>query len=457
MSEPFLDDSAFRAFQEYIGQLTGIHYAETKRYLLDARVRKRAAAVGRADAADYLDFLQNDPRGKREIDALIDQISIHETSFFRHQKQIEIARNIIADLIAERRQSGSRSLDIWSAACSSGEEPYTLAMVVRELLAAEPNQWDLTITGTDISAAVVARARTARYGKRSVQGVPEPYLSRYFQLEPGDSQEYVLSADIVGTVTFRSLSLLDDFRMESMRNQDLIFCRNVLIYFDTETKKKVLTALWNALKPGGYLMLGPSDSLYGLSDAFQRTPHSVHNLFCRPVEADEPPSSPPVILPTTAPKVKATAPSTSLSLKEKGLVMRLDRGLNDLQRDFGSALERTLDAVGEIADIIQELSSNDAANGQSRAALSRIDRQITRILLFLQVGDRGHQKMEALRGLVQELSDRTMGGAREAPDLQVSTSTFDTRILDESADPEEGRKDESLSQDDIDALFDGDA
>jgi chemotaxis protein methyltransferase CheR len=453
MSAQFLDDNAFRAFQEYIGRLTGIHYAEAKRYLLDARVRKRAGEVGCEDAADYLDFLQSDPRGRQEIDELIDQLSIHETSFFRHQKQIEIADDIIAGLIATRRQNGSRSLDIWSAACSSGEEPYTLAMVVGELLAAEPNQWNLTITGTDISARAIARARTARYGKRSVQGVPEPYLSKYFQLEPGGSQEYVLSADIVRMVTFRSLSLLDDFRMESVRNQDLIFCRNVLIYFDTETKKKVLATLWNALRPGGYLMLGPSDSLYGLSDAFQRTPHSVHNLFRRPVEVDEPPPSTPVILPNTAPKVEATAPPTSLSLKEKGLVMRLDRGLNDLQRDFDSALERIIDAVGEIAGIIQDLSSSDAADSQSQMALSRIDRQIARILLFLQVGDRGHQKMEALRGLVQELSDRMMDGTREAPDLQVSTSAFDTRILDEGAE----REDESLSQDDIDALFDGNA
>ena len=455
MPDYFLDDATFQAFQEYIYRLTGIHYTRAKRYLLDTRVAKRARQAGLQDGAEYLDFLENNPDGKREIEQLIDQLSIHETSFFRHPKQIDIARQLLSELIAVRRRQGPRRLRLWSAACSSGEEPYTLAMLVRELLGGELEQWEVAITGTDISKAVVGRARAGSFGRRSVQTVPEPYLSRYFRPDPQDPQQFTLTADIAGMATFRTLSLLDDFRVKEVRDQDLILCRNVLIYFDTKAKKKVLEALWNALQPGGYLVLGPSESLYGLTDAFQRTPHSVFNIYQRPAEKPAPAARPlpepvrrPAVLSDETPILQS-----AVSLRVRSLITRLDLGLNELKRDFDSSLSKTIEGIGEIADTVQELSADQTVDRRVQAKLNRIDRQLTHILLFLQVGDRGQQKMEALRGVLQELSDRLLGRQQEAPDLQVRTETFDTSILPEDADQDGKPDDEILSQEDIDALF----
>ena len=454
--EFFLDDETFAAFQAYIYDLTGIHYTQAKRFLLDTRIKKRATAVGVEDGSSYLDFLKSHPDRKRELEELIDQVSTNETSFFRHQQQIDVFLEIVSDLVADRRSNGSKNLKFWSAACSSGEEPYTLAMLVQELLKGEAG-WKISFTGTDISSAVIDKAKAGSYSERTARNVPEPYL-KYFQSDSQDPQEFTLVPEIARMVRFDVLSLIDEPRMRTMRNMDIIFCRNVLIYFDANAKKKVLNYLLESLAPEGYLVLGPSDSLYGLTDAFQRTPYSVYNFYQRP---QHPAASPPASASTqtpqpTQPPARPAPASPPQSLREKMLIMRLDGGFKDLDKDLNGALEKVIEAFGTVSEAILNLSQAEGLDGQLRTELSRADRQIVRIMMFLQVGDRAHQKIEALRGILQELSDRLLGSEKEAPDLQVQTSSYDEKLLPASAEKKEtasAQEDETMSQDDIDALF----
>lgn len=462
----FLDDRTFAEFQNYIYELTGITYTDSKRYLLDSRIRKRAGENNKADGNSYLDFLKNSPDGKKEIEELIDQVSTHETSFFRHENQIEIFTQIVRDLVAARRTQGPKRLRLWSAACSSGEEPYTLGMVIKELLTGETG-WDVSIKATDISAPVVAKAQAAQYIERNIRGIPEPYATKY--VRPGSGpNDFTLDKSITDLVSFEAASLLDGGKMRQIRDVDIIICRNVLIYFDADAKKKVLDALWQSLVPGGFLILGPSESLHGLTDVFQRTPHSVYNFFQRPAAAAtasttssaavKSAAAPAPTAPSapSAPSAAATPATTPRqSLRMKMLVNRLDGGVRDLGNDIENSLGKTIDSLSSLGDVVYNLLQNEELNGQARNELASAERQLARILLYLQVGDRAQQKMEAVRALLQELSDHLFGAEKEAPDLRVKTTAFDKNIL-ANAQEDKGATDsadESMSQDEIDALF----
>ncbi len=477
MKQPsfFLDDTTFVQFRDYIYELTGIHYTDGKRYLLDTRVRRRALDVGMADGPSYLDFLKNNPKREAEINQLIDQVSTHETSFFRHANQIKAFSHIASELIEQKRAAGKRKIKIWSAACSTGEEPYTLAMVLKELLGNESG-WDITMIGTDISPGSIAQARQTRFPERNLRNVAEPYLSRYFVPDARDPLYQSLSNEIASMVEFQVLSLINSQQMSKFRDFDMVFCRNVLIYFDETAKKKVVDALWHSLCPGGHLALGPSDSLHGISEAFQRNEHSLYNFYQRPdVAADATTSTQRVErkelskqakrsdvapLPSPARKPMATPPSrtesalsSGQSLRLKILIQRLDRGIRDLNQDLDTSLSKTIEAIGSVTDSLATLSDEDDLSPKVRSQLRVADRQLMRILLFLQVGDRAQQKSEALRAALQEMSDRLLGKEKEAPDLKVNISSFDENILPNDEQDQEASTDATMSQDDIDALF----
>lgn len=450
MQTYFLDDQTFAQFRAYIYDLTGIDYTESKRYLLDTRVKRRARETNMDDGASYLNFLKTSADNQSEIDLLIDLVSTHETSFFRHPNQITIFKKIIDEIIDERRMAGNKQINIWSAACSTGEEPYTLAMVVREKLGGETG-WDISIEGTDISSGAIAQARRGRFSERNVRSTPEPYLSKYFRQDK-DPGFYTLTPDIANSVKFETISLINDAKTDAHRDFDIVFCRNVLIYFDDVAKKKVLEMLWKNLVPGGHLVLGTSDSLHGLTESFQRTQHSVFNFFLRP-----PNSTARAVEAAAAPSLPSPpARDNSQSLQLKTLIQRLDRGIRDLSQDLNNSLEKTIDAVSTVSSALETLGQSENIDPKTRTELRGTDRQLMRILLFLQVSDRAQQKTEALRAILQELSDNLLGAEEEALDLQVNLTSFDKHLLpqddDESDDGDDG-DDDTMSQDDIDALF----
>ncbi len=461
MQTYFLDDQTFAQFRAYIYDLTGIDYTESKRYLLDTRVKRRARETNMDDGASYLNFLKTSADNQSEIDLLIDLVSTHETSFFRHPNQITIFEKIIDEIIDERRMAGNKRINIWSAACSTGEEPYTLAMVVREKLGRETG-WEISIEGTDISSGAIAQARRGRFSERNVRSTPEPYLSKYFRQDK-DPGFYTLTPDMANSVKFEAISLIDDAKTDARRDFDIVFCRNVLIYFDDVAKKKVLEMLWKNLVPGGHLVLGTSDSLHGLTDSFQRTQHSVFNFFLRPPNSTAP-NTTAVATQATASTARAVEAAPSLpsppardnsqSLRLKTLIQRLDRGIRDLTQDLNNSLGKTINAVSTVSSTLETLGQSEHLDPKTRAELRGADRQLMRILLFLQVSDRAQQKTEALRAMLQELSDNLLGAEKEALDLQVNITSFDKNLLPQDDDEsDDGDDDGTMSQDDIDALF----
>jgi chemotaxis protein methyltransferase CheR len=463
MSAPgrFLDDQAYVVFKEYIFELTGIQYSEAKRQLLDIRIQNRASQVGLADPAAYLDYLKHNPNSKKEVGELIDQVSIHETSFFRHQQQIDIFQQLAAGLIEARRGQPDQSLRIWSAACSSGEEPYTLAMVIRRLLG-NAKGWKISITGTDISSGTIEKAREAQYSARSVRSLPEEY-AKYVLPDPADPHQIALDPQVARMVKFEVHSLLD--QQQRWKDMDIVFCRNVLIYFDGPTKQKVSANLWSALRPGGHLVLGPSDSLLGLHTEFQRTPHSAYNFYQRPgqlaASAPVAPAAGPARKAASSPKAAVPAAEPALqtrnfaqNLRAKRYILRLDSGLRDIDQDLQVTLTRAIECLDELSAGNDQLSKAQELSRQTRTAVAEASRHLMRLLTMLQVGDRSYQRIEALRVLLQEFSDHLFEGDASAPDLRVKTQVYDENMIPKDEETEaKGKGEEAMSQEDIDALF----
>lgn len=263
-----LGPAEFRALRDLLYERSGLHFSESKKFLLDARVHRRVQTLGVGSAAEYLALLRSAGEGPAELLELLDAVTTHETSFFRTEPQIEaFRRHALPDLLEEGRRQGHRVLRVWSAACSSGEEPYTLAMVLLEVLGREAPSWRLRILGTDVARSVLRKAETAVYGIHSLRNTPPSYLHRYFEQVGPD--EYRLSDRPRRLVEFELVNFADEARMRTLGGFQVVFCRNALIYFDADAKRRFVAHFAAALEPGGYLFVGHSESLHGLSTDFE--------------------------------------------------------------------------------------------------------------------------------------------------------------------------------------------
>jgi len=262
-----LTDAEFRQLREFVYACSGLLFEEAKRFLLESRVRKRLRALGVAGVAQYLDVLRSPGRGGGELLELLDELTTHETSFFRNRAQLDAFQRVaLPELLAARVRAGSRSLRVWSAACSSGEEPYTLAMLVLEALGEEARRWELRIVATDVSQSMLARARAAEYGPYSFRNASAYFVQKYF--EAPAPQVFRVRPEVTRLAEFRLLNFADEAGMCAMGRFHLVFCRNALIYFDREAKRRCVEHFARALEPGGYLFVGHAESLHGLTDAF---------------------------------------------------------------------------------------------------------------------------------------------------------------------------------------------
>ncbi len=261
-----LPEDTFSLLRSFIYNETGIFFQDNKRYLLESRIGRRLHALRLADFGSYYRYVQNG--GKRtELPLLVNAITINETFFFRNEAQLEILESdILPEIVRQREKEGIRRIRIWSAACSSGDEPYTLGLLVKERFQHRYPGFQFEITGTDINTEVLDTARTGVFGAYAVRNIPPAYLNKYFSTE-GD--KYVLSPDVRRLVTFKHLNLTDRSGMATMRGYDVIFCANVLIYFDIASKQQVVTSLYNSLNRSGYLLVGFSETLYGVTQALQ--------------------------------------------------------------------------------------------------------------------------------------------------------------------------------------------
>jgi chemotaxis protein methyltransferase CheR len=259
-----LEDDEFRLLRDLIYGYCGLHFDEDNRFLLERRLSARLELHQLATFHDYYYFLKYDQGREQELSEIMDILTTNETYFFREAFQLRaFSEEIIPALVAAKEPRGDRSLRIWSAGCSTGEEPYTIAMLLLEhpLLTG----WNLEIIGTDISQRVLHHARKGIYGNSSFRATEESYKRRCFLEQDGG---FRINDRIRELVTFSRLNLYDENRYLFLGKMDVVFCRNVIIYFDQLAKKRVVEHFYNTLKPGGFLLLGHSESLMNITTAF---------------------------------------------------------------------------------------------------------------------------------------------------------------------------------------------
>ena len=254
-----LTPKQFELFQKFIYDRSGIKIDISKVTLVSNRIRRRLSASSHSDFDSYYRFLTS-KAGEAEVTNFLDAITTNETSFFRTPTNFDWLKNEYVKELLKEKADGKRaaSLRVWSAACSSGEEPYSIAMCLSEL-SVPLRGWSIEILGTDISESTLKSARTALYRKRTMQEFDESRIRRYFMEESTDC--YKLRPLIAEMVRFKHHNLLRPINESPF---DCIWLRNVLIYFDRESKEKVINNLVRSLTSGGYLVVGPSEGVYDM-------------------------------------------------------------------------------------------------------------------------------------------------------------------------------------------------
>ena len=263
---PKMSDEMFRATRDFIYQNTGIYFQDNKKYLLEGRLGKRLQILEIDDFGTYLQLVRFGTQKIAEMKFLYDAVTINETFFFRNEPQFEaFERTLVPQLIAARGTSRTK-LRVWSAASSSGEEAYTIAMIYLERLRVKYPGLEIEIVGTDISPSVLETARSGIYREYSVRNMSKAFLDKYFDNVDG---RFHIADEAKRLARFQHLNLYDRPRMRGMGRFDIIFCANVLIYFDQQSKIQVVSDLYDNLNSGGSLFIGYAESLHGISSAFK--------------------------------------------------------------------------------------------------------------------------------------------------------------------------------------------
>ncbi len=259
-----LPDDMFRLLRDFIHDYCGLYFDDNSKFLLERRLSRRLEQHRLKNFEEYYRFLRYDRKREEELTVLVDNLTTNETYFFRESPQL---RAFSEEILPELRESlaGRKVLRIWSAGCSTGEEPYTIAMLLLES-GDWWRDWQVEILGSDINQRVLHTARKGVYKKTSHRVTSPAMLAKYFVEE--DKADYRIVDKVKELVSFSSLNLLDPVKTNLISNMDVIFCRNVIIYFDKEAKKKVIESFASKLREGGYLLLGHSESLINLSNAF---------------------------------------------------------------------------------------------------------------------------------------------------------------------------------------------
>jgi chemotaxis protein methyltransferase CheR len=253
--------------RDMIYQSAGIFHPDNKLRLLQDRCGRRMKELGIQTLREYHECLTIRPSRQAELVALLNEITIGETSFFRNQPQLDALRRIVIPKILEVKSNlPLRRVRIWSAGCSTGEEPYTLRMLTLEEAGGQLKDWSTEILATDLNERSLAHAQEAVYGSYSTRNLTPVYRNKYF-VPQGDKLQ--VNAQARSNISFSRLNLSDDSRMTFMKSMDAIFCCNVLIYFDLASKRRVIQHFYNNLLPHGYLFLGHSESLFGVNDDFR--------------------------------------------------------------------------------------------------------------------------------------------------------------------------------------------
>lgn len=258
-----LSDEEFLLIRDLIFDYCGIMLPESVKFLVERRLRPRLDAFNAKNFLEYYRAVKYGREKTQELDEIVELITTNETYFFREQHQLRaFSQEIIPSLMANREPH--MPIRIWSAGCSSGEEPYTIAMLLADLPA--PPHVSFEIFGSDISRKVLRIARGGAYREASFRETPPEYIERYFDQ---DGRTRILRDSIRSRVTFGHLNLMDEAALGLVANVDVVFCRNVMIYFSKSSRTRLLNSFFRKMRPGGYLLLGHSESLVNASTNFE--------------------------------------------------------------------------------------------------------------------------------------------------------------------------------------------
>lgn len=260
---PFISDEDFEKFREFFYRKTGIHFEHTKRYFVDKRLQERIKMTGSTSFRSYFTGLRFQASGE-ELQTLVNLMTVNETYFFREEYQFQcLVRSLLQE--TTRHKNKAEPIRIWSVPSSSGEEAYSIAIYLLEHWKGI-EEWNVEIISSDIDTAIIGQARRGRYSARSVQNLPTVLLAKYFQPDDGG---YQLVDSLREVVEFTRVNLMEASEVRGYRNFDVIFCRNLLIYFDDLSRREAAENLFDALNPGGFLCLGHSESMSRISSLFK--------------------------------------------------------------------------------------------------------------------------------------------------------------------------------------------
>ena len=252
----FLTDADFEQYRNLIYNECGIHFTSTNRSILESRLKERLREKGVDSVKTYFATITRD---QSELKSFLDSVTTNLTRFFRNQAHFDaLERHVIPELLNAKRASGSNTIKIWSAGCSTGEEPYTIAMLLSDIL---PPPWNYEIVASDLSLKCLMSAKEGFYSR--IEGIPDNYLKKYFDKVEGG---YKIHSNLMSKIRFDYHNLKND---AGIRGMDIVFCRNVIIYFDDITQAAVINRFWDAMASKSFLFIGHSESLFGMDTKFE--------------------------------------------------------------------------------------------------------------------------------------------------------------------------------------------
>lgn len=273
---PHVTPEDVRRLCEFLYRRTGMLFAEDKRYFIDRRLDERIAATGAASFQSYFALLRSD--ADREVEHLINAFTVNETYFFREEHQLRcMTSDLLKAVVAEKRPD--EPIRIWSVPCATGEEPYSIGIWLMEHFP-QVDDYQIEIVGSDIDTRVLQSASAGVYGRRALMKLPRDVVARYFEAMADDT--FRIDAGLRDSIQFTDVNLVDTHDMARYRNFDIIFCRNVLIYFDDASRRLAAENLYDCLRPGGFICLGHSETMSRISSLFsvRRYPDAI--VYQRP-------------------------------------------------------------------------------------------------------------------------------------------------------------------------------
>ena len=271
-----------KLFEDYLREYSGLVFKGAQEDLFKKRILMRVEANSLGSVKDYYHFLRFDSKKEEEIILLLNLVTVNETYFFREPPQMEMLKNSFLPMLKESKQkSGNKKIRIWSAACSTGAEPYTMAILIVESGLFSPKEWTIEILGSDINTEALNVAKQGIYNEFDFRATDANIRTKYFSHDSG--RYFKLDKKIIDMVKFSRINFFNSSQMAFVRDIDLILCRNALIYFDSDGKSKIVKNFYDSLAPGGFLLIGQTESLFKITTLFDMKPMSKVIMYQKPL------------------------------------------------------------------------------------------------------------------------------------------------------------------------------